>query len=486
MTQRNQRPAPISYVQFGALTAQEWRSFAIPITKPSNRGSQEIEGTPYDLALGALANGVVCETCGETNKSCPGHFGYVELEEPCYNPEYIEYVLGIFKCVCIKCYSPRISANIAGNILNLVRNFRFKAYKKRAESLKQCSVCQNPLGSFFIDKHTIKMYYEDRKNSSPITAREACAILMQISSETMKLIGFNHGLSQNAKFFGEDICLPQDKVHVHEVRPEAFIFIVFPIMPTCARPWVIKGSERKDDDITDKYNTILKNNERLRADREAPASAQPVRGRKKNGKLSEADRSKTIEDLHSNIWSVIDNSKEKSKNSSRKHKGIRERLGSKEGHFQSNVAGKRSDFTARTVIVGGGSMLEMGWIGVPQDVAKTLTEPELILDWNIAEFERLLADGKINTVCRGGYTIDVQEVTGMGTKPFVWKSSTGLQQYDIVHRQVRTGDWGIFNRQPTLRIESMQGVQLLILPEGEYAFRLPLGMTRPLNADQQE
>lgn len=485
-----QRPSSLSFIQFGALTSQEWFSFAIKITKPYNRGSQEVDETPYDPRLGALANGVVCPTCGQTNKNCPGHWGVIELEEPCYNPEYIDYVLGIFKCICINCCSPLIPENVAGNILGLARSARFKAYKKKAETLKQCPACQELVASFFIDKRNIKMFYEDKKNATPITAREACAILMRISSETMKLIGFNDDLSQNPLFSEEDICLPEDKMHVHEVRPEAYIFTVLPVMPTCARPWVIKGSERKDDDITDKYNTILKNNERLRADREAPAGAQPVRGRKRNGKLSEADRFKTIEDLHYNIWSVIDNSKEKSKNSSRKHKGIRERLGGKDGHFQSNVAGKRSDYTARTVIVGGGSLLEMGWVGVPYHVAKTLTTPELVLEWNIEECDRLLSAGKINTVCRGGHVIDVQEVTGKGTKPFNWKGHRGIQLYDIIHRQLRDGDWGVFNRQPTLRIESMQGVQVKILPGGdmnifdqEYAFRLPLGMTRPFNAD---
>lgn len=486
-----QRPSPLSFIQFGALTAEEWLSFAIKIDRPYNRGSQEVERTPYDLGLGALANGAICPTCGQTNKLCPGHWGCIELEEPCYNPEYIDYVLGIFKCVCIHCCSPLIPENMTGALLSLSRSARFKAYKKRAETIKQCPVCQKPTASFFIDKHNIKMYYEDKKNATPISAREACAILMKVSGETMKLIGFNDGLSQNPVFSSEEVNIQEDKIHVHEVRPEAFIFTVLPVMPTCARPWVIKGSERKDDDITDKYNTILKNNERLRADREAPSGAQPVRGKKKNGKLSEGDRNKTIEDLYANIWSIIDNSKEKSKNSSRKHKGLRERLGQKDGHIQSNVAGKRADYTARTVIVGGGSLIKMGWVGIPYHVAKVLTTPELVLEWNISECTRLLSSGKINTVCRNGYVIDVQEVTGKGTKPFQWKGQSGLQLYDIVHRQLRDGDWGVFNRQPTLRIESMQGVQVKILPGGddmnifdqEYAFRLSLGMTRPLNAD---
>jgi len=251
-------------------------------------------------------------------------------------------------------------------------------------------------------------------------------------------------------------------------------------MPTCARPWVIKGAERKDDDITDKYNTILKINAKLKAEKEGV----PVKVKKSTNPAKQKKKLKEglITELHANIWSLIDNSKEKNKSTARRSRGIRERLVKKGGHFQMNVSGKRSDFTARTVIVGGGSFLRMGEIGIPEEMAQILTTPELVVEWNKKELSRLLKEMKVKTVCRQGFAINVAEVTAKGTRPFIWKGKEGLQFGDIVHRQLRTGDVGIFNRQPTLRIESMQGVRLVVMP-GEYTFRVPLGMTRPLNAD---
>lgn len=474
----------IKLVQFGALTAQVWKAFAIEITTASNRGSTETFGTPHDERLGALANGTVCVVCGEKNNKCPGHWGYIDLEEPAYNPEYIEITVGIFKCICHKCINPRISESIAGPILAYRRGARFKTYKKKAETIKQCSVCSEVLPNFFADKHGMKMFYGDRAEAVVVTAREAAAVMIQISSETMKLLGFNDDLSQNEHYRGEALILPQDVVHVHEVRPEAFLFEVLPVLPTCARPWVIKGNDRKDDDLTDKYNSILKINARLKADREAPINSQPIKGRKKRGKLSEVDRRKAVDDLHANIWALLDNSAEKGKNNNRQHKGIRERLGTKDGHMQTNVAGKRCDQAARSVIVGGGNMVRLEEIGVPGIVAKTITVPELVVEWNLKSMEETLAAGKINVICRGGFTLDVSEITEKNTKPFVWKEKAGLQLYDIVHRQLRTGDWGLFNRQPTLRLESMQGVRCVIF-EDELVFRVPLGVTRPYNADQQ-
>jgi DNA-directed RNA polymerase beta' subunit len=299
----------IKLVQFGVLTASDWRAFAIDIHTASNRGSTETSGTPHDERLGVLTNGVTCPTCGENNKSCPGHWGKIELEEPCYNPEYIEIVVGIFKCVCHKCVNPRISESVAGSILLFRKSARFKAYKKKAETIKQCSFCSEILPNYFPDKRGIKMFYNDRADAVPVTAREACAILMRISSDTMKLLGFNDDLSPNIRFKGQDLVLPQDKIHVHEVRPEGFLFEVLPVLPTCSRPWVIKGNERKDDDITDKLNSILKLNARLKADRNAPVHSLPVKSRKKTGKLTEFDKRKIEEDLEANIWSMIDNTK---------------------------------------------------------------------------------------------------------------------------------------------------------------------------------
>lgn len=476
--------AKLHAIQFGALTSEEWRAIsAAEITTPSNRGSANVEGTPYDPRLGALENGTQCDTCGQINTLCPGHFGHIELPEPCYNPEYIDIVAGILKCICLKCQAPRISKNVAGILLASQKNQRFRSYKKKAEVQKQCPACQEPLPQFYVEKHIIKYYYNDKKKAIPITAREVHSVLLRVTSETMKLLGFNGFLSENP-VFSEDADIPSGKMHVHEVRPEAFIFEILPVVPTCARPFVVRGGEdKKDDDLTDRYNTILKLKLRIEST-SVPDIIKPARSGKR-GKLSEADRKKLLKDLQLNVSTLIDNSKEgKGRGASRQHKGLRERLATKEGHIQSNIAGKRVDYTARTVIVGAGPDLPLGWIGIPETIAKKVTISELVVGWNLEIYEQLLREGKINTVKRQGNIIRVLEATKNGTRPFTWKDKTGLQPYDVVDRHCRDGDWVVVNRQPTLRVESMQGVQVKIL-HGEYVFRIPLGMTRPMNADQQ-
>ena len=473
---------PIQFVQYGCLTGDEWRKFAIKIDRPHTRGGP-IENTPYDERLGALKNNVTCQTCGELNidgnSGCPGHFGYIDLPEPVYNPSYMDYIVSILKCVCPICYSSRIKSERANKLgfLHHKMSARLKEMKKYCEKIDRCPQCQSPLPFYCVDKTIIYRYYDDKESKKEVSEREVLTILSQISNETMKLLGFNEQLSPNKIFMNEDI-LPENYIHMHQIKAEAFIFTALPIIPPPARPWVVKNGELRDDDLTEKYNVILKLVNKLKND-----SINTQNSRKKNKKITEKDKQKdkikTKEEIKHHIWTLIDNSKDKAKvsNGGRSHKGIKDRIIRKEGHMQTNVAGKRVDFSARTVIVGGGPLLPSGWIGIPEYVAKILTESELVTEWNIDHYRKLLKENKINVIKRQGNFINVKKFTDDFKKPYIGD----LRIYDIIERQLQDGDWGIFNRQPTLRIESMIGVQLKIL-QG-YVFRLPLNKTRELNAD---
>jgi len=467
----------IKAVQFCALSQAEWERFAIEIDKPYTRGGDP-SGTPYDPRLGVLDNNVRCLTCGGTNKTCPGHFGFIRLAKPVYNLEYMDVVFWILKSVCPKCYSSLIPLETAEwmGLLNKHRLERLRAFVVKCESITICSCCGDPTPKITMKNNIIKITYGTKDKSTVLSAEKTLAILMQISNETMILLGFNENLLDDEKYTDKDL-LKDDRDHVHAVRPESFIFTVFPVTPPQTRPWVYKGSDRRDDDLTEKYNVIIKTNNRLRLGH-VPLKTTSKR---KSTKLNDADRIRLEDDLDNHIWSLIDNTKEKNK-TGRTHKGYRERLSSKEGHLQSYVAGKRVDETARSVIVGGGTRLRSGWTGMPESIAKILTIPEPVTTWNQVLLEKLLVDGKINRVKRQGYTINVAEVTKNFTRPFMWRGQPGLDVGDIVDRHIVDGDWGIFNRQPTLRIESMQGVRFKIMP-GEFVLRLDLSQTKPLNAD---
>ena len=168
----SQRPSPLSYIQFGALTAQEWLSSQLKSIDHITEVVRRSMGRPTTRLLAPLPMGLFCPVCGQTNKLCPGHWGVIKLEEPCYNPEYIDYVLGIFKCVCINCCAPLIPESAAGGILGLSRSARFKAYKKRAETLKQCPACQELIASLASDHQLKCLRKRKEENIDTITGQK--------------------------------------------------------------------------------------------------------------------------------------------------------------------------------------------------------------------------------------------------------------------------------------------------------------------------
>lgn len=466
-------------VKFGTLTEQEWKKLGIEINIPISKNSGTSEyGTLYDLRLGALENKHECETCGQSNLLCPGHWGYIDLAEPCYNPKYIEIVLGIFKCVCIFCGELRIKNTITNNTPNV----RFKLFKKKAELATSCFSCgaKHPTLLFDPKQKTLKIVVKG--NPTPLTARQSLSIMSKISDESLKIIGIEYS------------------------RPESFIYTILPVLPTAARPWIIKGGERKDDDLTKCYNTIIKHNNKLKGvfTKKKKDKINKIQDVGRNDGIVTFERQKDIETIQSSIWALIDNSKETGTN--RSYKSIQERLGRKEGQIQNNVAGKRADYSARSVISSGGMMIPMGWIGIPKHVADTLTVPEAVTPWNMEYINKLMKDKEIVSIARDNSLIDVESITKGRTIPlrlpiFGNFRSSNLSPGDVVNRKLKDGDWGIFNRQPTLRIESIQGVQVKVLPGkkqddvGDFipttrpyfyedlVFRLPLGATRPFNAD---
>ena len=197
---------------------------------------------------------------------------------------------------------------------------------------------------------------------------------------------------------------------------------------------------------------------------------------KKQVKSSETDEKKIERDLKKHIRSLIDSRKDKN-TTGRKTKGIRERLNGKDGQIQSNVAGKRVDFTARTVIVSGGSLVPAGSIGVPEYVSNSLTYPEMVTHWNLEHYKAQLKKGRILKIQRGERILDVKMC-----EKLKWKGIEQLKVGDVVERVMDNDDWIVGNRQPTLRLESMMGSQTMIF-KNEYVFRLPLVVTLPYGAD---
>lgn len=475
----------VKFVQFGIPSDQYIRLTSVcQITKPTSKGGiiRDNTNTPYDERMGVLEEGKACLSCGKNVHECPGHNGYIVLPEPIYNRVYINKVYKILQCICYKCSRPRIlpsHAEVIG-LLKLKRNKRLKLFFDKCSKITYCpwEDCRNsPLRQYCIKEELIYSYFSSKKNDPnkfvEVTAGEAWNLLSRISNEHINLLGFNDNLSPNKIYTSEDILLNENMYHAHQNRPESMIFTVFPVIPPVARPYVIQDGERRDDDLTDKYNSIIKLCNKFE---------NKTNNKRRQKELTQVEKRNVILDIQKHIWTLINNSKEKSKLSSggKPHKSLTERMSGKDGRFRNNMTGKRVDFSARTVIGGGGVLLDVDEVGVPKYIAEELTTRCVVNNWNFDYLQNLVHEGKINKIQRRDPVTKKKNQIHLKVYPENGKYFE-LRKGDIAEVQLQNGDVVVLNRQPSLRIESMMSLKVKII--NGYIIRLPLAVTKPFNAD---
>jgi len=161
-------------------------------------------------------------------------------------------------------------------------------------------------------------------------------------------------------------------------------------------------------------------------------------------------------------------------------KTLTQRLKGKEGRFRGSLSGKRVDFSSRTVISPDPN-LTISDVGVPVDVARKLTIPETVSEWNIEDLKKMIINGPneypgANYIIRtDGVKIRLDYVTDRNIL------ADSISPGYIVERHLRDGDAVIFNRQPSLHRMSIMAHYVKVLPYR--TFRLHPAVCPPYNAD---
>jgi DNA-directed RNA polymerase II subunit RPB1 len=153
------------------------------------------------------------------------------------------------------------------------------------------------------------------------------------------------------------------------------------------------------------------------------------------------------------------------------------RLTGKRGRLRGTCNGKRVDFSSRSVITPEVA-LDVDELGVPRAVAMTQTIPERVTRFNLEELGRAVRNGPARIPGAQAYVHD-----GVRTNLSMCRDRARVQLVlgDVVHRNLRNGDWVVFNRQPTLHKASIMGHRVRVM-DGR-SFRLSLPCTIPYNAD---
>jgi len=227
---------------------------------------------------------------------------------------------------------------------------------------------------------------------------------------------------------------------------------------------------RSEDDLTHKLVDIIRVNQRLKESKEAGTPPLIVQD--------------LVDLLQYHVTTYFDNEvsgiPQAHHRSGRPLKTLTQRLKGKEGRFRGSLSGKRVDFSSRTVISPDPN-LTISDVGVPVDVARKLTIPETVSEWNIEDLKKMIINGPneypgANYIIRtDGVKIRLDYVTDRNIL------ADSISPGYIVERHLRDGDAVIFNRQPSLHRMSIMAHYVKVLPYR--TFRLHPAVCPPYNAD---
>jgi DNA-directed RNA polymerase subunit A' len=447
----------IKSLMFGTLSPDMIKKMAsAKIVTPElyDKEGYPVDGGLMDIRLGVIDPGLRCKTCGSRLKECVGHFGYIELARPIIHIKFVDIVLNLLRSTCRDCGRVLIPKNKIDTCVQELeeaekeggiesRRSKIREIISGMKSQSKCPYCSAKQLKINIEKPTT--FIEQEKRISPIEIRTR---LEKITDDDLILFGIN----------------PQ------ATRPEWMVLTIMPIPPVTMRPSItLESGERSEDDLTHKIGDIVRINQRLFEN--INAGAPEI----------------IIEDLWDllqyHITTFFDNEVPQlppaRHRSGQPLKTISERIKSKEGRIRYNLAGKRTNFSARTVISPDPN-LALNEVGVPQEVAMILTIPEKVTPWNIEYLRNFVKNGP--TVYPGANYIirpdgKKKKITEETKEPSITELAPGY----VVERHLLDRDIAIFNRQPSLHRMSMMCHRIKVLPYR--TLRLNPAVCHPYNAD---
>ncbi len=447
----------VGSISFGLMSPkfiQETASAKIVTPELYDKEGYPVDGGLMDTRMGVIDPGLKCKTCGLKLKECPGHFGYVELARPVVHIKFIDIILDLLRLTCKECGRLLIPETKIAEIKNELKNIdlygsdaeRRQYLKHTIASLRtitKCPHCQAKQLKVKLEKPTTFM--EGERRLSPIEIRDR---FERITDDDLAVIGINAKVA----------------------RPEWVVLTVLSIPPVTMRPSItLESGERSEDDLTHKLSDIIRINQRLFEN--INAGAPEI----------------IVEDLWDllqyHVTTFFDNDVSQlppaRHRSGQPLKTLTSRIKSKEGRIRHNLAGKRTNFSARSVI-SPDPKIEINEVGVPKEFAMKLTVPERITEQNM-EFLKKFVERGSEEYPGANYIVRPdgrrKRITDETKEQLLEELEPGL----TVERHLLDGDVVLFNRQPSLHRMSMMCHRVRVL-QG-LTLRMNPAVCAPYNAD---
>ena len=480
---RNVRP--IDHIEFDVLGNEEIKgrsalgrnTHGIEFAEIHENNEAKTNGLA-DPRLGTVDNNSICATCTYNTNFCPGHSGHMDLVEPFFHIGFLDHIKKILDCICLKCSRVLIHRNEA-KIEDILKTKIGKARLIEVANLsKNISYCAN------CGTHVPKIRVEVKKSSATISVI-AETDLENIKDESLlvdgkKKISYNltpEIVYEKLKNISDDECRIIG-LQPERTRPEYMIHKTFIIPPIAIRPSAkgdFGGGAVMEDGLTHRLVDITKFNYKLLKQKETGGDNVSKYSKDQSTLLQYHIAAYFDKDLISTP-----------KGDGDKYRSLAPGIKAKEGRIRGNLMGKRTDFTARTVITSD-PVIDNNQLRVPVKIAMSITFPEVVTPSNIDYLRELVKKGRDNYP-GANFVFPVSNMTAGQT---IWpidlrfrKEQVELHYGDIVERHLKSGDIVMLNRQPTLHKQSMMGHRIKVINDQSLmTFGLSVAVTKPYNAD---
>ncbi len=447
----------VEKIVFGFLSPKQIKKMAtVKVVTPElyDKDGYPVDGGLMDTRMGVIDPGLRCPVDGKKLKECPGYFGYIELARPVIHIQYTKIILDLLRSTCGECGRILMEeSEIEETIKHLdcvekesglnIKRKKIKAIIASLKTVKKCPHCRAKQYNIKIEKPLT--FIENDKKLTPIDIRSR---FEKTPDRDVEVIGLNPRVA----------------------RPEWLILTLLPIPPVTMRPSItLDTGERSEDDLTHKLSDIVRINQRLFEN--INAGAPEV----------------IVEDLWDllqyHVTTYFDNTVSQippaRHRSGQALKTLTERIKSKEGRFRYNLAGKRVNFAARTVI-SPDPEIAFNEVGVPRAIANELTVPERVNEWNLERLKEFIKRGP-EEYPGANYVIRPDGKKKKISDETKEQLLEELQPGYLVERHIMDGDIAIFNRQPSLHRMSIMSHKIKILPYK--SFRLNPAVCTPYAGD---
>ncbi|KPN30335.1 DNA-directed RNA polymerase subunit A' [Halolamina pelagica] len=433
-------PKEIGKISFGLMDPETYRDMSA--TKVITADTYDDDGYPIDMGLmdprlGVIDPGLECRTCGQHSGSCNGHFGHIELAAPVIHVGFAKLIRRLLRGTCRECGRLSLTEDEQAEFADRLERAKelgddpddvLKAAIRQARKTSRCPYCGETQYDIKHEKPTT--YYEvqdvlageyseiiaeamqpddeDDEGMAPTELADETGIALDRINDILggefrpreedrkaleKALDIDLTEEDENKLMPSDIRdwfedIPDEDlanigVNPETSRPEWMIMTVLPVPPVTTRPSItLDNGQRSEDDLTHKLVDIIRINQRFMENREAGAPQLIIED--------------LWELLQYHVTTFVDNeisgTPPARHRSGRPLKTLSQRLKGKEGRFRGSLSGKRVNFSARTVI-SPDPTLSLNEVGVPERVAREMTQTMNVSERNIEEARTYVRNG---------------------------------------------------------------------------------------------